>query len=63
MSIEHADISSKDRLDALIRLRKRRATLLRTHPGWILTIADTRIQIDALERLLTLDLPKGESHD
>lgn len=39
----------------LSRARKRRAFLIRNKPHWVVTINDTAVIIDALERLILVE--------
>lgn len=45
-----------ERQNALARVRRRRAHLIRFKPHWLNAIRDTAVTIDALESLLTLDM-------
>lgn len=53
--------STKERLEVLVRLRRKRAHFIRTKPHWYTAIQDTAIQIDALEALVTIDIKGGKN--
>lgn len=55
------DLTTEDRRNALVRLRKRRAYILKVHPDWRLSLSDNIVLIDALERLILLNLGEKPS--